>query len=455
MYKAIVNGMIVTEDEMFKGSVIYDDQGIITALVKAHEGSLSQYEALSEVIDADGCFVVPGGVDGHVHFGGFGTIPIADDFYSGSMAALAGGTTSIVDFCQPQPGQLPPDCIRQRKSDAQAALVDYAFHFVFTENYREELKYLDQMLGEGIGAFKIFTYYEHTTLTPGDMRNVMEALRNRGPLLIHCEEPTIIDCMKEKLGRDSKDMTLLAKSRPNICEAIAVNTAAELSKETGAKICIAHTSTKEAAAIKKREKASDNNLLFIETCPQYLAYTEDKMQGADGVLYTINPPLRSEKDRLKLWEAVMDGTVDMLSTDHCPYLKKYKYGETYTAVPCGVDGVQTRMRYLFSEGVIKRGMRPETFVRLTSSNAARFYGLYPKKGCISAGSDADLVILNPYRGSAYTADEIAGRTDYTIYEGFEWKGKIEQVIKGGNCVYKDGTLKPDIHSGKFLNNVKI
>ena len=404
-----------------------------------------------EVIDAAGQYIVPGGVDGHVHFGGFGDLPIADDFYSGSCAALAGGTTTVVDFCKPLNGQSPMDVIARRKQDAQSSAVDYAFHFTFTESYPEELPYLDRIYKEGITAFKVYTYYDHTSLTAGDIRTVMQTIGSGGALLVHAEEKSIIDCMKMKYKNTGSDMLPLSLTRPNIAEKLAVENVLAISKETGTKLCIAHASAAETVEIKKREDCSGNKNFFLETCPHYMEFTSEKLTGEEGVLYTMNPPLREQKDCDALMAAAMTGGISMLSTDHCPYLKKYKKTDTtYETVPCGIDGVQTRMEYLFSEGVIKRGLSMESFVSLTSANAARFYNLYPKKGAILPGSDADLAFFSINGKRIYSSREAAGNTDYTIFEGFPILGRCTCTIKSGKIVMRNGKVSAEKGSGRFL-----
>jgi dihydropyrimidinase len=225
-------------------------------------------------------------------------------------------------------------------------------------------------------------------------------------------------------------------------------------KENGAKICIAHTSTGQTAEINKRERVTGNETFFLETCPHYLCLTQDKLKGPEGALFTMNPPLRSPEDNKRLWRAVLDGEIDILSTDHCPYLRQYKLGKDYLTVPCGVDGVQTRMIYLFSEGVIKRNLPIIDFVKMTSANAAKFYNLYPQKGIIRRGSDADLTIIDPDARWTWDASSIAGATDYSVLDGLELTGKIVCVVKGGKAVMTDAAVTAEKGGGRFLSTVK-
>ena len=447
MTVALIHGKPVTETTVLDSTLILEN-GKIKAILAPDCDVAAMYPGC-KVIDCRGQYIVPGGVDGHVHFGGFGEIPIADDFYTGSKAALAGGTTTVVDFCEPADGQNPLECIRQRKACGKRAAVDYALHYTFTENYRQELKWLDDILKEGITAFKAYTYYPHTSLRLGDFLMIMEAIHNKGTLLVHAEEKSIIDCMKERYT-DPYEMVALSLTRPNISEQVAVESVLAIAKKTGTKLCIAHTSSQETVDILVRERAAGNQNFYLESCPHYMQFTREKLNGPEGALYTMNPPLRSQADADRLKEAVMREEISILSTDHCPYSRKYKLGTTYETIPCGVDGVQTRMQYCFSEFVIKRGMSMPAFVRLTSANAAKFYGLYPQKGLIAVGSDADLALFDPEPKWTYTMDTVAGTTDYSIFEGFQMQGKCTCTIKGGNVVMLDGKVNAEEGSGTFL-----
>lgn len=445
---AIINGKIVTESGIQESAIVIQE-GKIAALLQADADVASLYGDC-EMIDAKGQYVVPGGVDGHIHFAGFGDIPTCDNFITGSEAAFAGGTTTIVDFCQPV-GISVEECVRICKEAGSTGAVDYAFHFVFTENYKEELKKLPFILKEGITAFKGYTYYDGTCLVPGDFRIVMEQIHDKGCLLIHAEEKSIIECEKKRYDGDMNDFSALYKTRPNISEQLAIENVLAIAKETGTKICIAHTSSKEGADIRAREKALGNDAFILESCPHYLEFTEEDSKGENGCWYTINPPLRGESDKKRLFEAVMKEEISILSTDHCNYADKYKRaGHTYETVPCGVDGVQTRMTYLFSEAVMKHGLDMSAFVRMTSTNAAKFYNLYPRKGTIRPGSDADLAFFDPAPEWIYSHDDIVGGCDHSIYEGKNFKGKCTCTIKSGKVVMKDGIVAAEPGTGRFL-----
>lgn len=448
--KAIRNARVITPAGEIRGAVVYDDlAGTITAVLDRH--AADEPGALPpDCLDAGGSYVVPGGVDGHVHLGGFGEIPIADDFYQGSRAALAGGTTTVVDFCEPKPGESASHCIAQRKREAQRSAADYAFHFVLSEDYRKQLSDLGTIYTEGIRNFKLFTIYEHTTLSTDAIREIFRCFAARGErptFLIHAEEPEEIARLRASQNGCSTDMRLLAKTRPAHTEVRMVRALRQAAAETGMRVCIAHATT-AGAVEEKRRSGSD---FLLETCPHYLAFTEEKLAGESGAIYTMTPPLRSERDRLALWQGLEDGGIAMLSTDHCPYHRADKENKGFAEVPCGVDGIQTRMLYLFSEGVMKRGMSLRRYVELTSENAAKFYGLYPRKGCIQPGSDADLAVLRPDAATRWQLDRSEGNIDCSIYDGMTFQGKIAAVVRRGKIVYNGVRLDAPEGSGQFLS----
>lgn len=542
-YKAIVNARIVTPDGVVHGSILYTEDGKI-AEIRADEedgklqsgwkpgmgenpkrgqkheedgkvqsvqmleavgkqnlsrldgGLLEEYE-ISEMIDAEGAYAVPGGIDAHVHLGGFGEIPIADDFYQGSLGALAGGTTTVIDFCEPVKGESARRCIEKRKKEAERSAVDYAFHFVLTRDYLTQIEELPYIESEGIRNFKLFTVYDNTDLSLEEIRELIRKLgkkENNYTFLIHAEDKEVLARaakeittnraekkaaaeIKEAASADmtanagaeaaeaaeadmrllsegktpetenSADMRLLAETRPSEAEFLVAAELEKLARETGADICIAHTSAKETAALKSNLPASS---LILESCPHYLEFTKDKLSGSEGALYTMTPPLRSADDNEALWEAVLSGKIHIFSTDHCPYFRKDKLGKTYNTVPCGVDGIQIRMIYLFSEGVIKRGLSIQDYVKLTSQNAAKFYHLFPQKGCLAPGSDADIVLISDKEATIITIEEMKSNIDYTIYQGRKFQGKIKRVVKSGRTVYDGMEVNVPEKTGRYL-----
>ena len=448
--KAVINGIVVTENGQRKETLILENGKIKAILDKS--AKVDKFYPGCEIIDAKGQYVVPGGVDAHVHFIPVGKNPQTDDFKTGSKAALAGGTTTVIDFVQPDPGENPIDAIHRCKKMAADSAVDYAFHLSITENYREELSYLREAAKEGISSFKCYTCYDGITLTLGDLRYVMEHINKYGSLIVHCEEKSIVDKMRELYPAKEGDYMPLSLTRPGIAEKIAAQDVMTIAKETGTDFCVAHTSYAGTIDIKMHEKTQGNKHFVLESCPHYALFTKDKLKGENGALFTMNPPLREKADTEAIMDAIVNEKVDILSTDHCSFSASLKKDHTtYLNVPGGIDGVQVRLPFLLSEGVIKRNMPIEAFVRLTAANPAKFYHLYPQKGTIAVGSDADLVFLDPKAPEKkFTKKDIAGGTDYSIYEGTSFAGAVTATIKGGEIVYENGKVKAEMGSGKYL-----
>jgi dihydropyrimidinase len=282
---------------------------------------------------------------------------------------------------------------------------------------------------------------------------IMEAVKDTGMLKIHAEAYDIIKKCEKRMDEQNRYETVChSLTRPNIAELLSVRDMIALQRMTGAHICIAHVSSKDTIEEKAREMALDGPAFTIETCPHYLAFTRERMREEDGALYTMAPPLRSREDSDAIWQGILDGRVDFMATDHCPFsaVHKLKPGLNYHNLPYGVDGIQTRLLYLFSEGVKKRGLSMERFVQLTSENTAKNYKIYPQKGCIAIGSDADIVCINPDEKWIYGKDEIIGSCDYTIFEGWEFEGKIDKVFSRGELVYDSGEFNAQKGRGQFV-----
>ncbi len=327
---------------------------------------------------------------------------------------------------------------------------DYSFYFVFTQEYKKQLKDQLKIVENGIGIYKLFTIYDGLELQIENIKEIMLSLEgelDKKRFLIHAEEPNIIDELEKECINNSDDMTNFIYTRPVNSEINIIKKLQGLSEELGVHMCIAHTTTKGAIELIK-EKARNENFI-LETCPHYLEFTNEFLKGEDGALYTVTPPLRDEENRLGLWQGILKGKISILSTDHCTFHKKYKENKNYKNVPCGVDGVQIRMIYLFSEGVLKRGLSIHDFVKLTSENSAKNYNLYPRKGCIDVGSDADIVLIS--EGETDCSLEFnKSNLDYTIYEGKKLRGKIQAVIKSGKLVYGGKEINAEEGSGTFI-----
>lgn len=459
--RRIINARIVTpDDEVFGTAEI--NQGIITDIIP-QEKNVSREDPC--VFDARGAYLVPGGIDAHVHFGGFGPPKIADTFETGSRAALSGGTTTVMDFCESEAGESPEHCIDRRMKDAETSYCDYRFHFVLTKDYRRQLDQLDYLRSRGIRDYKLFTVYDNTDLTYDQIGDIFQTMKDDPPatFLVHAEDPEIIRQSEEKIRKsphDEHDMLLHAVSRPARAEAEAVRKILQLASEHPVSVCIAHVSAGETLEIMDQvppalshdiEDGRSCRFLF-ESCPHYFEFQQDRLSGEEGNLFVMTPPLRKAEDSRRLWEGLSNGRISILSTDHCPYHIPDLTGKNWDQIPCGVDGTGIRMLYFYSEGVVKRGLSMRQYVRLTSENAARFYHLYPKKGAIAPGSDADLTLIDPEGQSLIHTgtDPLGCGIDHSIYEKKQLSGIITAVFKGGVLAFdgRDVLTKPG--SGRYL-----
>lgn len=451
----VADARIVTPEGVVEGDVTFDmDGGVIVDVGAASDAPVAW------TLDARGAWVVPGGVDAHVHFGGFGPPRIADDFASGSRAALAGGTTTVIDFCEADGDESVRACVGRRMADARPSAVDYCFHFVLTERYDEQLRDLAYLDSIGMRDFKLFTIYDGETLSLDQVGDIFSRIGGDAgrTFLVHSEDAAEIARLRAAVA-DGRDFSELARTRPAETETRVAAGIRELAALHGARACIAHTSAASTAALEDAGaerlatggvRVGEAGEFLLETCPHYLELTARSLEGPEGGLYTMTPPLRSDADRDALWELVCSGLPTVLSTDHCPYLRSQKLGSTWKTVPCGVDGVQSRMLLAFEGGVRRRGLSLRDYVRLTSETAARFYGLWPRKGAIAPGSDADLCVLDPGGVTPLVASDMRGDTDYTIYEGRCLSARVLATIHAGRLAFDGECVLAEPGSGRYL-----
>ena len=449
----IKNGTIVTDSKTFNGSILISD-GMIEKILNSKEPIPSG----SKVIDATGKYIFPGGIDPHVHFhlktpAGYSS----DDFYTGSKAALFGGTTTIIDFVTPERGESIIDAVRQRKAEAENCLTDYTFHVSPVEWTKNTAQELQQCISdEGIPSFKVYMAYKNSIgLDDEEIKKVMEVIAEAGgTLAIHCELGDAIDVLRSIFASEGRlDFKYHAFSRPAYLESEAVKTAVEMAGETGCTLYIVHVSA--AGSLQYiRQAQSKGQKIFAETCPQYLLLDKSKYEGDfnSAAPYIMSPPLRKPEDNKALWNAVADNTIQSIGTDHCPFTMKQKeLGiDDFRNIPNGAGGVEHRLELLYTYGVLTKRISLNRFVEVTSANPSKIFGLYPQKGTVSEGSDADLVIWNPDKVKTISAKNHHQNCDINIYEGMEIKGAPEYVIKDGEIVIMDGKMINENIKGRFL-----
>lgn len=457
MRKLIKNGLIVNESDIFLGDVLIEGEKILKI------GFLKDEESLvDEIIDVKGKYIMPGAIDVHTHMElqQSEKYRSVDDFYTGTIAAAVGGTTTIIDHI----GFGPKDCnlhysINEYHEKAKKSVIDYSFHGVIqnvNDNIIEELKEI--VNNEGIPSFKAYSTYGFKVEDEGFMR-VLEAMKEEGGILtVHAENDGVTNYLRDKFVSEGKtDPIYHAKSRPNETEVETVERLINISKMLGdAPLYIVHLSARESLEAVKRAREEGLKNIYVETCTQYLTLTEDRYKDngkIEGLKYLMSPPLRSSEDVEALWKGVIEGDINVIATDHCPFMMKEKLdGENdFRLAPGGAPGVEERVRIIFSEGVMKNRITPQRFVQLMCTNPAKIFGMYPKKGAIIPGSDADLLIIDKEGIETLSHKNMKSSCDYSSYEGLEVKGSINMVFSKGKLIVKNNEFLGKMADGNFIN----
>jgi dihydropyrimidinase len=430
----IINGTIMDADETLQAAVAVSDGKIlgIGRLVPAEFPT-------HEVIDATGKYIFPGGIDPHVHF----ALPTpagcsSDNFITGSKAAMSGGTTSIIDFVTPKRGQSLTEALALRRAEAANSLCDWKLHMGISEwnqKVAEEVRHC--IRHEGITSFKAYLAYPDTIgISVNELEQLMLVIGSEGgKVLVHCEDGEMINRLQQQFLNEGKThASFHALSRPPEAEITAIHKVIELSELTNCPVYIVHVST-AAGAKSIREAKAKGLKVYGETCIQYLILNNSvydlSLPNEQVLPYVISPPLRSESERLQLWEELAAGAFDTVATDHCPFnLRGQKeLGKSdFTKIPNGAGGVEFRMNLLYTYGVLAGKISLNQFISLTSTNAAELFGWSDSKGRIGVGYDADIVIWNPETEWFISAKQQNQHCDTNIFEGTGVTGKAEKVI---------------------------
>ncbi len=455
MTTLIRGGTIVTDERLFRGDILIKDGRI---------AEISNRADADEVIDATGKYVLPGAVDIHTHMDlDVGIARVIDDFYTGTVAAACGGTTTIVDHMAFGPkGCSPWHQVKEyhRLADGVAA-VDYGFHGVLQHVDDAALDDMAQIAAdEGITSFKIYMTYDYR-LNDLDLMKVLSRAERGGILIAaHCENHGVVTYFRERFVREGKTQARWHPvSRPAVAEAEAVNRLLCLAHAAGdAPVYVVHLSTRAGLEEIRKARAAGQRRFGAETCPQYLlldeALYDDPQQGLKALMA---PPLRAQADRDALWAALAGDELDTVATDHCPFTfakQKQQGAQDFTKCPSGAPGVEERLILLYSEGVARGRITLPQLVKYACVNPARVAGLYPRKGAITPGADADLVILDPDREWTLTTERLHGNADYTCYEGMPVKGMIERVLLRGRTVAMNGDFTGERGSGQYLRRAR-
>jgi dihydropyrimidinase len=449
----IANGQVVTATDLFIADVAISD-----GKIRAIGGNLPRQNT-KNVIDAAEKYVLPGGIDVHTHLDmPFGGTTSSDDFETGTRAAAFGGTTTLIDFAIQYKGQTLRTAFDGWIEKASGkAVCDYAFHCIITDLGSAQLEEMNALVRDGVTSFKLFMAYPGVFML--DDGSIFKALRctshNGGLVCMHAENGSAIDVIvQQALAEGKKAPKYHALTRPTTAEAEATARAIALAEMAGAPIYIVHLSCHDA--LEKVREARDRGLpVYAETCPQYLYLSIENFDVPDfeGAKYVFTPPLREKWHQEKLWNGLKRDHLQVVSTDHCPFCFKEQkeLGRSdFTKIPNGGPGIEHRMSLIYSGGVAAGRFSVNRFVELVSTTPAKLFGLYPRKGTIAVGSDADLVIFDPRRKHTISAKTHHMRVDYSMFEGIEVTGMPQIVLSRGQVVVEHNKFLGRTGAGEFL-----
>lgn len=436
----IKNGTVVTASDKYEADVYIEGEKV-NALGKNLDLKAN------EVIDAKGCYVFPGGIDPHTHM----ELPFmgtyaSDTFETGTLAGLHGGTTTIIDFAIQTQGKTLWEAVKEwhKKADGNS-VCDYAFHLGVTDlNIKTKPEIKEIFEKEGISSFKIFMAYKGALMV--DDRQIISLMNEVKPLggivISHCENGDLIDeLIQEAKQKGNLSPRYHYLTRPEIAESEASGRIIDMAHSGSHPLYIVHL-TCEGALNRVREATKRNQKVNIETCIQYLLLDEGLYEspGFEGAKWVMSPPLRKKKDRDALWAGINQGLVHTVATDHCPFCMNQKeMGKNdFSKIPNGMPGIENRMELLYSEGVLKERISLNKFVELTSTSAAKIFGMFPKKGTIQVGSDADIVIFDPKKTHKISVKTHHMNCDYSAFEGWEVTGKCRTIVLRGNIAIDNG-----------------
>jgi dihydropyrimidinase len=455
MRTLIKNGHIVTAVDSYTADILIDGETV--AMIG--KDLLTVVGSADKTIDATGKLVIPGGVDPHTHMDlPFGGTSSSDDFETGTRAAAFGGTTTIIDFAVQYKGQALNEALDAWFAKAEGkATTDYGFHLIVTDMPDERLPELKAMIDQGVTSFKLFMAYPGVFLVDDGVifKAMTAAGENGGLICMHAENGVVIDVLvKRALAEGKAAPKYHALTRPTKAEAEGVHRAIAIAEMANSPVYIVHLSCYDA--LKEVQAARDLGLpAFAETCPQYLLldYSLYEKPDFEGAKYVMTPPLRDKENQELLWRGLRGDDLQVISTDHCPFCfkeqKELGRGD-FSKIPNGGPGVENRMSLIYHHGVTQGRISLNRFVELTSTAAAKIFGLFPKKGTIAVDSDADIVIFDPNREQTISAATHHMRVDYSAYEGWRVRGVTETVLSRGRVIVENDEFKGKTGAGRFI-----
>ena len=446
----IKNGTIVTPVKSYISDIKIEEEIIVDI-------GENLVDDRAQIIDAAGCYVFPGFIDSHTHFDlDTGYTRTADNFKTGTVAAIVGGTTTILDYATQNKGETLSDALLNWHNLAKdVSSCDYGFHMAITEwndKIKDELKI---MCEQGITSFKAYMAYDNLRLNDGEIYEILKYLKKyNGLLCVHCENGDLVNTMiKEQLKSGNVAPSAHPLSRPNIVEAEAVSRFIDIANLAGAPIYIVHLSTKEALEVVLKARKRGQRI-YVETCPQYLLLEDSLylLKDFESAKYVLSPPLRKNDDLERLWEAMLSEDIDTIGTDHCSFNFKGQKDHginDFSKIPNGIPGVEHRPALMYTYGVDKGRITKEQMCGMLSENIAKIFGMYPTKGALQVGSDADIVIWDTKVHGVISKDNQTQNVDYTPFEGFKTIGCAKHVFLRGTHVARNGNIIKN-NFGKYI-----
>src|SRR3989339_1041845 len=479
----ILNGTMVTSAEVFKADIGIEN-GVITKIERksktANADLLPEFEA-DNVIDAKDQYILPGGVDVHTHFDmPFGGTVTADNFYTGTVAAACGGNTTIIDFAIQNKGETLKQILDNwHKKSETKAVIDYSFHIALTDVTDNIISEIPDIINQGVTSFKLFMAYKGSLMS--SQETIGKILAESGKLgfltMIHCENGEEIDKLTKELLSNGKTSPFYhSLSRPADSEEYAVSQAIKLASDNSGNLYVVHLSS-EGGLKNIKKTLLGNKKVFAETCPQYLTLSIDKYTETpntplikgnkddinipsefEGAKYVMSPPLRGKYNLSALWDGVKNGAINVVASDHCAF--NFRGQKTlglndFSKIPNGIPGVETRLYLLFNAAIKDKHIDINKLVDVFATAPAKLFGLYPKKGEIRIGADADVVIFNPNKKLHIKRIKLHQDVDYCPFEGYKGTGFISYVIAHGKIIVRDRAFCGAKGSGKFLKRNKF
>jgi len=449
MTKIIRNGTIVTADRSWKADVAIEG-GVIAAIGSNLKGD--------EEFDATGCYILPGAIDPHTHLEMpfMGTYS-ADNFETGTRAALAGGTTTVIDFCLPSPGQSLLEAIQMWDNKSTLALCDYSFHMAITWWGKQVFDEMPQVVDKGITSFKHFMAYKGSLMVNDDeMFSSFQRCAELGALpMVHAENGDVVAQLSQKLlSEGNNGPEAHAYSRPPEVEGEATNRAIMIADIAGVPLYVVHTSCEQAHEAIRRARQKGIRV-YGEPLVQHLVLDESEYFDKDwdhAARRVMSPPFRDKVHQDSLWAGLAAGSLHVVATDHCAFTtaqKRFGVGD-FTKIPNGTGGLEDRLAVLWTKGVVTGRLTMNEFVAVTSTNVAKIFGMYPRKGAVIEGADADLVVWDPARGKTISAKTQHSAIDYNVFEGIEVTGLPRFVFSRGRLAVEEGAVKANTGDGKFI-----